>query len=132
MKILDEPGHGHRDRPGCVSCHSENTHAPTYFGAGDFRLMNCRTCHNAHGTENLYLINEQVLVGEETFAFVSFTSLEGLAEGSYVLPDDAAGGGLCEVCHTATAYYTRTGDGEPHFTSRCTDCHTHAIGFGRP
>ena len=43
---------------------------------------------------------------------------------------DAVIDGVCEVCHTLTAYHRNDGAGAYHNPgTRCTDCHSHAEGF---
>lgn len=43
---------------------------------------------------------------------------------------DATYDGVCEVCHTKTAYHRSSGQGNPHWAGeRCSRCHTHATGF---
>ena len=124
------PGIGHHAKPWCDDCHSEKTHIPVYnYDEDDFRLMSCVTCHNPHGSKNSYLIQEQVLVDPDRTKPIDFRNTVGLAEGSYAEPGENAGAGLCEVCHTGTKYYNRFGTGLDHFTTRCTDCHSHADGF---
>jgi hypothetical protein len=75
------------------------------------------------------LINETVLVAPTETAAVAFTNTSGRATGSYAGPPGAEGTGLCEVCHLGTRYYNAAGSGEDHFTAKCTDCHSHAVGF---
>ena len=46
---------------------------------------------------------------------------------------DGLGNGLCEVCHTTTAYYKSDGSGFTHNDGTvCTTCHTHQGGFVPP
>lgn len=130
VEIYDEPVSGHRTVPWCDNCHSEQTHNPTYF-QGDFQLISCTTCHEPHGSPNLFLMQRAIPVSRGETAEVEFTNLDGMAEGSFVQPGNLAGTGLCEVCHEGTTYYNRDGNGQDHFTSRCTDCHDHALGFAR-
>jgi len=59
---------------------------------------------------------------------ITFTNLEGRADGSFASATDP-GTGLCEVCHTTTLYYRSDGTGEPHFGLPCFPCHPHPRGF---
>jgi hypothetical protein len=131
-QVLDQPGPGHHAKPGCDDCHSEATHIPTYYPDGEFRLIACTTCHEPHGSTNIYLIQPKVLVEPGAEAAISFQNLAGLAADSYAIPAPDAGTGLCEVCHVGTTFYNRGGQGEAHFTGRCTQCHDHARGFMPP
>lgn len=57
-----------------------------------------------------------------------FDNLKGLADGSFASAS-RPGTGICEVCHTTTAYYRSDGQGLPHYTVACYPCHPHARGF---
>ena len=130
------PGEGHQASPSCDQCHSEVSHSPEQY-TGSEGNDNCMTCHNPMGSRNLYLIRERILVEQGQHALVDFRSWEGRADYSYAelgtedggQNDREPGSGLCEVCHTKTAFYNRAGTGEDHDTVRCVDCHNHAIGF---
>jgi hypothetical protein len=124
---LVDAGVGHaRARP-CADCHSSASHpAPE---------VRCTSCHDPHGTANLYLIRERLDLGDAGSLAIRFTSLEGASPDGLVregVPDAAVGTGLCEACHTATAHYTRAGGPDPHSRSLCTECHTHDVGFTAP
>jgi hypothetical protein len=135
------PGEGHRTSAWCDQCHSEAGHSPDPVQAlqhpEGIQFITCTTCHNAMGSANRSLIREEILVEPGERVPVTFRSIEGRAEDSYAEPGTDVGGtdgrrpgsGLCEICHTGTAYYTRDGSGEGHYTTRCTACHDHAAGF---
>jgi predicted CXXCH cytochrome family protein len=59
---------------------------------------------------------------------ITFTNLQGRADGSFASASDP-GTGICEVCHTTTRHYRSDGTGEPHFTTACYPCHPHNRGF---
>ena len=59
---------------------------------------------------------------------IRFDNLKGRADGSFASAT-RPGTGLCEVCHTTTAYYRADGKGAPHYTEACYSCHTHERGF---
>jgi hypothetical protein len=128
-EVAAEPGSGHRTSPGCYNCHSEQTHNPTYNDPDNFRLISCATCHDPHGSENNYLIRQQILIAPAKTVNVTFTNTSGRAAGSYASPVGSEGAGLCEVCHLNTRYYNAMGTGESHNTGKCTACHSHAVGF---
>jgi predicted CXXCH cytochrome family protein len=102
-------GPGHQTTRACSECHSVKTH----------QGFDCVTCHDVHGSPNLFLVQEQVLG-----ASVSLTSPTGL--GGLV---DGTGKGPCETCHTSTAHYRRDASGAAHSGAWCITCHSHGDGF---
>ncbi len=103
-----DEGAGHASKPDCAACHSEQAHPP-----GE----TCVTCHDPHGTLNLYLVRDDL---------GAFTE----ATGSGLAPGD--GTGVCEGCHTSTTYYNAAGDGPAHETGWCATCHDHQAGMQGP
>jgi len=136
------PGEGHRTSPWCNQCHSEAGHPPERPGVSSeserFRFTTCLTCHDPHGSRNIYLIRERLLIGQGETVPIDFRNIEGRADFSYAERGTEEGGrnglepgtGLCEVCHTRTEFYNRTATGGNHYAGRCAGCHNHAIGFG--
>jgi predicted CXXCH cytochrome family protein len=115
------PGEGHRTTRPCADCHAGTaTHAPA--------AAPCTQCHEPHGTDNAYLVVEELRTTQGPFVPIRFETLEGLADGSFASAS-APGTGICEVCHTATAYYRADGGGAEHFTLPCLPCHRHGDGF---
>lgn len=140
-EALPEPGHGHRSSPWCDACHSEQGHSPegtVPASPPGLLFITCTSCHNPMGSENLYLIREQILVEPGRRVPVSFLSTQGKADDSYAELSTEQGGrnekgpgsGLCEVCHESTLVYNNSGTGQEHASSRCAGCHNHALGFG--
>lgn len=121
----DNPGPGHASVPECLDCH---TVQQTHFDPGAGTPSECQVCHTPHGSPNLLLVNTFILTPEGGEAPITFTNLEGRADGSFASASDP-GTGVCEVCHTDTLYYRSDGTGEPHFTFPCYTCHPHAEGF---
>jgi predicted CXXCH cytochrome family protein len=118
-------GPDHRSVPACADCHGEEmTHEDPAAGTPQA----CLQCHTPHGSPNLFLVNEQITDPDAVVHDVDFTNLGGRDDGGFASASDP-GTGLCEVCHTTTAYYRNDGTGSAHFTNTCVVCHTHAAGF---
>jgi predicted CxxxxCH...CXXCH cytochrome family protein len=134
----------------CGDCHgglmTHSTEATgTKYGAWS---TNCRDCHTAHSTTNLSLINQQIKpperTGPTTAQPVTFLNTTGFAANSYAQPGTGAGNtGVCEVCHTKTAFYqadglqddgttpaTNTNGTVTHSSGPCGSCHKHNKGLG--
>jgi predicted CxxxxCH...CXXCH cytochrome family protein len=110
----------------------------------------CVDCHDPHGDGNLKMvrsgINAPTATGDTTLSgsdskgtpkrttvtAVTFTSTAGMANGSYASASPK-GQGVCEICHTQTPLFSRSGLGNvgSHVTrtGRCTTCHVHTAGF---
>jgi len=73
----------------------------------------CSDCHDPHGTANTMMVKTTI-----DSTAVSFTGNSTFA--------NAGRTGVCQVCHTATQYFTKTG-GATHVdsTTNCLDCHQH-------
>ncbi|MBI5528965.1 MAG: hypothetical protein HY897_21770 [Deltaproteobacteria bacterium] len=106
-------GNGHTSARACADCHSERAH-PSSGSA-------CATCHDPHGSANAFLMRDTVAGKEVFLSKPEGKSGSGLARGD--------GAGICEVCHTATAYYNASGTGGAHDTAWCVKCHSHQEGF---
>jgi Doubled CXXCH motif (Paired_CXXCH_1) len=115
--VSDTPGPGHAALPACSDCHSELPHKAT-----------CTSCHDQHGSENAFLIRTKITRPDGMTSDVHLTAPEGESPGGLV----HSGTGLCETCHTHTAHYLASGQGSPHFTAHCTQCHDHQAGFAKP
>lgn len=114
-------GEGHATSADCAPCHSETLHhAPA-----------CMTCHQVHGSTNLFLIRE-ALPG--VTVPISLSTAEGASAAGLVRQPgtDQVGRGVCEACHTSTRHYRSDGGGTAHFTELCVRCHTHQTGFAPP
>ena len=111
----------------CETCHTEHVgHTP-----GGSWQPTCVACHDPHdpSSENLTLVGRTVYnqtLGQDKS--VVFTARSG--PNSFDDGDQAANDGICQVCHTATAYHKHDGSGAPHNDgTTCTDCHPHNAGF---
>jgi hypothetical protein len=130
----------------CLECHfssgSSKTGSKTYSltDAGSeteyHHVEYCTVCHdmtgpNCGGYTNLYLIACTISTPNSGDRNVKFTSLTGM--NSYADGDNTYNG-VCEVCHTLTAYHRNDGsDNTEHFDgSNCTECHPHTSEFSAP
>ncbi|MFQ5591567.1 MAG: cytochrome c3 family protein, partial [Phycisphaerae bacterium] len=111
----------------CQTCHREhNGHTPS----GSWQPT-CNDCHQAHDpdNENLSLValtvHNQTLDAQMPVTFTSRTGANSFDDG-----DPAVNDGICQVCHTATAYHRYDGTGGAHNDGAvCTSCHPHSAGF---
>lgn len=103
-------------------------------GGSYHHVESCVVCHDFHApTGNLYLVPPMVetpMDGPRVVVLLNESGPYSLADGDETLD------GVCEVCHTGTAFHRGTLDppgspeagtnGRPHFGgSRCTLCHPH-------
>lgn len=111
----------------CKQCHVDYIgHTP--HGSWQPTCSECHDLHNPH-SGNLALM--ATAVNNRTLGInkgVVFTAETGA--GSFNDGDPAANDGICQVCHTATAYHRHDGTGVSHHPGeRCVDCHPHGAGF---
>ena len=122
-------GNRHRSIPNCVDCHDQPTHpARKKRRSARATTRSCLACHDVHGSPNLSLVATD-LFWRRRVTGVLFTSEEGASPTGFTHPD-APGTGLCETCHRKTDFYRGKGSSKPHFTDRCTLCHSHDAAFG--
>ncbi len=116
----------------CAACHAAANYA-AHDGSSGWQ-PSCATCHDLHnpGSENRSLVRATIYNATlDEDRTVVFTSITG--PGSFDDGDLAAADGVCQVCHTATAYHLHDGSGDPHQDGEnCTACHVHAAGFSAP
>lgn len=122
-EISPAPGPAHRTILDCADCHTTQTHAPT--GAAP---LPCVQCHDAHGTDNIKLVLEEVMTTSGALRTIQFDNLLGKQDGSFASAS-MPGTGICEVCHTTTQFYRGDGSGAAHATFSCKPCHLHSSGF---
>jgi predicted CxxxxCH...CXXCH cytochrome family protein len=75
----------------------------------------CADCHDPHGTANTMMVKASI-----NATAVSFTGNNTFANG--------AQNGVCQVCHTTTKYFTKSGvtpQAHVDSTANCLDCHKH-------
>ncbi len=125
----------------CLACHdgthtspfSDGQPAPdlsTWDGsAHGATSATCLDCHdNGHGSGNLHMVATTIATPNSGNLPVNFSSLTG--PGSFA-DGDAVYDGVCEVCHTGTAFHRNDPSGDhSHFVAQdCTACHGHDVGF---
>jgi predicted CxxxxCH...CXXCH cytochrome family protein len=99
----------------CAYCHND----PAKVANVDKRITQvhvgtanaCGVCHDPHGTGNSNMLN-----GTLNSIAVSFS-------GSNFV--NAQGTGVCQACHTNTAYYKQNVAETNHPDTNCLECHTH-------
>ncbi len=113
----------------CSNCHSGADH-PIMHATGAAWEPTCTECHDLHdpANNNLSLVSANVLNQTLSQSMpVVFSAESGL--GSF---SDGVGAndGICQVCHTTTAYHRYDGSGTSHNdAANCTACHEHSGGF---
>ncbi len=123
--IPGDVGPGHRNVPVCADCHgAQLTHGDGAAGTAS----ECQVCHATHGSTNLTLVRAQIETPNSGVRDVDFSVIAGRADGGAASASDP-GSGVCETCHTQTAYYRGDGSGAPHFTQTCFPCHSHTDAF---
>ncbi|BDV44332.1 cytochrome c [Geotalea uraniireducens] len=115
----------------CFGCHNDPAKVPTVskqnvtthataLGVYD---MDCKVCHDVHGTSNSMMIRTTITFGTltSTITYLSSNDLVQLAPPYR---------GVCQTCHTQTSHYRRNVDeGSNHPTSGCLNCHSHRNTF---
>ncbi len=118
-------GPGHRSIPACADCHTQQmTHHDPEAGTA----MACLVCHTPHATANLRQVRESIQIPSGETVPIVFTNEKGLADGGFASVSHP-GTGVCEVCHTTTAFYRSDGTGESHYPYPCVACHPHSQAF---
>jgi DNA-binding beta-propeller fold protein YncE len=111
----------------CRTCHAGHVgHTP-----GGSWQPSCKDCHDPHdpNSQNLSLVartvRNQTLGQDKPVVFTARSGPNSFDDG-----DPAVNDGICQVCHTATAYHQHDGSGAAHNDgTTCTDCHPHNAGF---
>ncbi len=122
----------------CASCHDAISGKVPTAGKQDMKThvishaeavsgnpsMNCKVCHDVHGTSNLHMILTTITWGAVGTP-ISFTNLST----GYV-KNTVGYDGLCQTCHTSLKYFNK---GQPfssfsHPTKNCLSCHSHKAG----
>jgi trimeric autotransporter adhesin len=112
----------------CASCHNSAAVGVAFRNMSthvtpDGRALDCRVCHDPHGSANLSMIRQSIKGSSIVFS----DEVNGLV-------DQVTNRGLCQVCHTLTSHYRAGVPESNHFTSGCLSCHPHnsAGGAFRP
>jgi predicted CxxxxCH...CXXCH cytochrome family protein len=102
----------------CNFCHQNPAKVTTslnmqnHVGSG----AACAACHDSHGTTNAKMV-----LGTLNGTAVSFTGADFV---------NAQGTGVCQACHTATAYYRQGVAETNHPATGCLTCHAHNTASG--
>jgi hypothetical protein len=107
---------GANDNTLCASCHNPATPGT----ATTHKTLDCRTCHDPHGTTNLAMIRTTITGNSTTITYTD-------AVNGFI--DTVTNNGLCQGCHTLTNHYKAGVAETNHYTSGCLSCHPHATGF---
>lgn len=112
----------------CFGCHNNAGKVPAAAKQGvathvvaknGVAVMDCKLCHDAHGTANSNMIKSFITFGSLT-STISYGSSNDLVQ---LTPPYR---GVCQTCHTLTSHYRRNAnEGANHPTSGCLNCHTH-------
>ncbi len=113
----------------CMSCHTDGgsaTPADVHVVSGD--TIWCENCHDPHHHQDIWphkYIKSQI----ETPAGYTMTVV--FADSLDFVHGDPAYDGICEICHTETAYHRddSTGDHSHNLGTDCMVCHAHTAGF---
>ena len=108
----------------CASCHNSAVVGVAFRNMSthvtkDGRPLNCRDCHDPHGSTNLSMIRSQI--NGVTIVFTDKIN---------AFVDPVSNQGLCQVCHTLTSHYQAGVPETGHYTSGCLNCHTHNAAGG--
>lgn len=120
----------------CRSCHNPTGSSDAEVHAhADKSYENCTTCHSVHDQEQAAngsaygkYVSSTILTpnsGVKSVVFKGPTGPNSFADG------DSNYNGICEVCHTKTAYHRNNASGDhTHYAGQnCADCHPHTAGF---
>jgi len=112
----------------CIRCHPGLAGGAGPDKDATHAGLGCPVCHDFHEPSgNLSFVRSPLTAPDGVTLPVIFTARSG--PGSFD-DGDAVHDGICEVCHTATAYHRRDGGGLPHHDGQdCTVCHPHEEGF---
>jgi hypothetical protein len=112
----------------CAACHTQH---PAHAPSGPWQPT-CVDCHDPHDPPNANLSFVAQEVNGTPMTFVdNDLGANDLSDFIHSNHAPASYDGMCEVCHTATAFHSNTADGDhSHFSDMlCTDCHPHSEGF---
>jgi hypothetical protein len=113
---------------------SGNVYALGHYGIGG-SVADCNICHdfaggwyNTPASGNLRWVKSPIVYPGVISPNVYFVSFSGPANSGILADATAPINGPCEVCHTTTSYYNKTGTGFSHFPgANCVSCHPHFV-----
>ncbi|RNC69155.1 MAG: CxxxxCH/CxxCH domain-containing protein [Desulfuromonadales bacterium] len=111
----------------CFGCHNDaakvptvsKQNLPTHATDQGVYTMDCKVCHDVHGTGNIKMVKTSI-------AFGALTSTISYASSSDLVQLAPPYRGVCQTCHTKTSHYKRgANEGGNHPTTGCLSCHSH-------
>lgn len=111
----------------CDGCHYDPAKVPnalkrnvtTHATDQGVYTMDCKVCHDVHGTGNGKMVKTTIVFGALT-STITYGSSNDLVR---LTPPYR---GICQTCHTKTSHYRRNvNEGANHPTTGCLNCHTH-------
>lgn len=112
----------------CFGCHNDALKVPTatkqnaathVVAKNGVASMDCKLCHDAHGTGNSNMIKSFIVFG-------SLTSTVTYGSSSDLVRLTPPYRGVCQTCHTLTTHFRRNVDeAGNHPTTGCLNCHSH-------
>lgn len=118
----------------CSGCHNNSAKVPTVSkqnvpthatDKGGPYTMDCKVCHDVHGTSNIKMVKSFVTFTNAAFNVLTSTITYASSTNDFVRLTPPFRG-LCQTCHTKTTHYKRNVDeAGKHPTSGCLNCHAH-------
>lgn len=111
----------------CSGCHNDavkvptanKQSVPTHATDKGVYNMDCKVCHDVHGTGNIKMVKRSISFGALT-STITYGSSNDLVS---LTPPFR---GVCQTCHTKTTHYRRNVDeAGNHPTTGCLSCHAH-------
>ena len=111
-----------------TSCDAQDPTVSKVSGAVFHHAPDCTTCHDVQNPSARGFLRTTITTpssGAKPVVFTNTTGSKSFADG------DATYDGVCEICHTTTAYHRNNASGDhSHYAGQnCLTCHSHASKF---